>query len=56
MKKKKNTNKKLRLILRGQTIRDLRNLAEQELEQAIGAAGCGTPQTSFGNEVCTSPH
>ena len=54
--KKTNTNKKLRLALRGQTVRDLRNLTEQELEQAIGAFGCGNPQTSFGYEVCSAPH
>jgi hypothetical protein len=54
--KKNRINKKLRLVLRGQTIRDLRNLTEQELEQAMGAFGCGTPQTSFGQDNCTSPH
>lgn len=54
--KKNSTNKKLRLALRGQTIRDLRNLTEHELEQAMGAVGCGGPGTSFGQDNCTSPH
>lgn len=53
---KKSTNNKLRLALRGQTVRDLRKLTTQEFEQALGAVGCGTPQTSFGQDVCTSPH
>jgi hypothetical protein len=54
--KKKSTNKKLRLALRGQTVRDLRDLTLQEFEQAIGAIGCGVPATSFGQDVCTGPH
>lgn len=53
---KKSTNHKLRLVLRGQTVRDLRILTTQEFEQAIGAVGCGTPQTSLGQDACTSPH
>jgi hypothetical protein len=54
--KKNITNKKIRLVLRSLTVRDLRRLSEQELEQAVGAVGCGTPATSFGQEVCTIPH
>jgi hypothetical protein len=54
--KKNSTHKKLRLVLRGQTVRDLRTLTEQDLEQVIGAVGCGTPTTSFGQEICTAPH
>jgi hypothetical protein len=54
--KKNSSNKKLRLALRGQTIRELRDLSEQELEQAVGAFGCGQPATSFAQNNCTSPH
>jgi len=53
---KKTVNKKIRLVLRGHTIRELRHVTEQELEQALGAVGCGTPQTSYGQDICTSPH
>jgi hypothetical protein len=54
--KKKSTNKKLRLALHGQTVRALRDLTLEEFEQAIGAIGCGTPATSFGQDACTGPH
>ena len=54
--KKKSPHKKLRLVLAGQTIRDLRNLTPQELEQAIGAVGCSMPATSNAEDICTTPH
>jgi len=54
--KKISTNKRIRLALRGQTIRELRDLAEQELLLAHGAVACDALVSSATEAVCSTPH